>query len=352
MNFTNESLKIKKTNVFNLLKFIIFADQYNQMEYREKYDEPLKKNESENVVYEHVIFNISDLLDDVMKTYSSKSKEKNLIFKLVKDPKLPKKIIGDPVKLNQILSNLLSNALKFTIEGGIKLTINVLPESDKQIKLEFMISDTGIGIPKEKHVAIFESCSQASSDTTKQYGRTGFGLTTCKNLIELQGGTLSFNSDLGRGSTFLFSIPFGVVNKLPESQKAENCETSLALEGKKILVAEDNKINFFVVNKFLTGWGIKVTHAENGQLALDRLNDENFDLILMDLQMPVMDGIEASKNIRNSEDEYLSSIPIIALTAALISENQEKFTDLLINDYILKPFKPQDLFERITKHIR
>jgi CheY-like chemotaxis protein len=137
-----------------------------------------------------------------------------------------------------------------------------------------------------------------------------------------------------------------------EQKKDESLENISRLEGKKILVAEDNKINFFVVNKFLTGWGIKVTHAENGRLALDKLKEDKFDLILMDLQMPVMDGFEASRIIRNSEDKRLSAIPIIALTAAMMSENEEKVADIKINDYIMKPFRPQDLSERITKHIK
>ena len=312
----------------------------------------LNKIESKKVVFEHIVFDIFSFLDDIIKLYSLRANEKNLTFEFVKDPKLPKEIIGDPIRLNQILTNLLSNALKFTNQGGIKVTINVLSQTGKQIKLEFMIADTGIGIPKEKHAAIFEGYTQASSDTTRQFGGTGLGLTISKNLVDLQSGTLSFTSEPGRGTTFLFTLPFGVPEKHSEPQKVETTENSSALVGKKILVAEDNKVNFFVVNKFLTGWGIKVTHAENGQIALDKLQEENFDLILMDLQMPVMDGIEASRNIRNSKDEHISSTPIIALTAALISENQEKFTDLLINDYILKPFKPQDLFDRIARHIR
>lgn len=139
--------------------------------------------------------------------------------------------------------------------------------------------------------------------------------------------------------------------KINEPQKTKLSGDISRLEGKKILVAEDNKINFFVVNKFLTGWGIKVTHAENGRLALDRLKEDNFDLILMDLQMPVMDGFEASRIIRNSEDKRVCNIPIIALTAAMMSDNEEKVADIKINDYIMKPFRPQDLSERITKYI-
>ncbi|NLA48097.1 MAG: response regulator, partial [Bacteroidales bacterium] len=129
-------------------------------------------------------------------------------------------------------------------------------------------------------------------------------------------------------------------------------ETYTGLEGRKILVAEDNKINFFVVNKFLSGWGVIVTHAEDGQLAIEKLDNEDFDLILMDLHMPVMDGIEATQAIRSSKDPRIRDIPIVALTAAIMSENHDRLDQLNINDYVLKPFKPHDLFERIKKHIR
>jgi CheY-like chemotaxis protein len=137
-----------------------------------------------------------------------------------------------------------------------------------------------------------------------------------------------------------------------QSQNVEVPESFTGLEGKKILVAEDNKINFFVANKFLIGWGISVTHAENGQIALDILEKEDFDLILMDLHMPVMDGIEATRIIRKSDNQKIKNIPIVALTAAIMSESHDKIEDLKINDYVLKPFKPHDLFERIRKHIR
>jgi CheY-like chemotaxis protein len=176
-------------------------------------------------------------------------------------------------------------------------------------------------------------------------------LAICKKLIELQGGTITIDSEPDKGSTFRFVISFGISEKAqpPTTEVPENFS---GLEGKKILVAEDNKINFFVANKFLIGWGISVTHAENGQIALDLLEKENFDLVLMDLHMPVMDGIEATRIIRKSENQKIRDIPIVALTAAIMSESHDKIEDLNINDYVLKPFKPHDLFERILKHVR
>ncbi|MCX6254394.1 MAG: PAS domain S-box protein [Bacteroidia bacterium] len=310
------------------------------------------KMESGKIIFEQTQFNLSDFLDEIMRSYSFRSKAKHLSFDIKKTGNLPEEVIGDPIRLNQILSNLLSNALKFTNQGSITVTIREIKRTGNQSKMEFAVSDTGIGISQDKHTLIFDSFTQASSDTTRHFGGTGLGLAICKKLIELQGGTITIESEPGKGSTFRFVVSFGVSEKGSRAQTAESTETYIGLEGKKILVAEDNKINFFVANKFLIGWGITVTHAENGQLALDILEKEDFDLILMDLHMPVMDGIEATRIIRKSENPKIKNIPIVALTAAIMSESHDKIDDLNINDYVLKPFKPHDLFERILKHIR
>ena len=310
------------------------------------------KMESGKIIFEQTQFNLSDFLNEIMRSYSFRSKAKNLSFDIKKASDLPAEVIGDPIRLNQILSNLLSNALKFTNHGSIQVQVKELDRTDHQSKLEFIVTDTGIGIPKDKHFMIFDSFTQASSDTTRHFGGTGLGLAICKKLIELQGGTISVESEPEKGSTFRFVLSFGILEKGVQSQNVEVPESFTGLEGKKILVAEDNKINFFVANKFLIGWGISVTHAENGQIALDILEKEDFDLILMDLHMPVMDGIEATRIIRKSDNQKIKNIPIVALTAAIMSESHDKIEDLKINDYVLKPFKPHDLFQRILMHIR
>jgi PAS domain S-box-containing protein len=310
------------------------------------------KMESGKIVFEQTQFNLIDFLDEIMRSYSFRSKAKNLSFDIKKENDLPVEVIGDPIRLNQILSNLLSNALKFTIHGSIVVTVKELSRNSNKSKIEFCVIDTGIGIASEKHSLIFDSFTQASTDTTRHFGGTGLGLAICKKLIELQGGVLSLESEPDRGSTFKFAITFGVPEKGASTFAADVPESFSGLEGKRILVAEDNKINFFVANKFLTGWGILVTHAENGQIALDILEKNSFDLILMDLHMPVMDGIEATRIIRSSDNPHIKDIPIVALTAAIMSENHDKIEDLKINDYVLKPFKPHDLFERILRHIR
>jgi PAS domain S-box-containing protein len=310
------------------------------------------KMESGKIIFEQTQFNLSDFLEEIMRSYSFRSKAKHLSFEIKKIGSIPEEVIGDPIRLNQILSNLLSNALKFTNEGSITVLIKELNQTANQSKMEFTVTDTGIGIPKEKHSFIFDSFTQASPDTTRHFGGTGLGLAICKKLIELQGGNITIESEPGKGSTFRFVISFGISEKGSKSSSIEMPENFTGLEGKRLLVAEDNKINFFVANKFLVGWGISVTHAENGQIALDILEKQDFDLILMDLHMPVMDGIEATRIIRKSDNPKIKNIPIVALTAAIMSESHDKIEDLVINDYVLKPFKPHDLFERILKHVR
>ena len=196
---------------------------------------------------------------------------------------------------------------------------------------------------------IFESYTQASDDTTRRYGGTGLGLAICKKLIGLMGSRIELISAPGAGSTFIFALTYEVDQAT--AKKADSKEELNSLKGKKILVAEDNKINFFVANKFLQGWGVEVSHAENGLIALEMLGKQRFDLILMDLHMPVMDGIEASHIIRKSENSDIRDIPIIALTAAIMSDSQDRIKGLHINDYVLKPFKPKDLYDKILKHL-
>jgi signal transduction histidine kinase/CheY-like chemotaxis protein len=310
------------------------------------------KMESGKIVFEQARFNLDDFLKDIMRTYSFRSKSKNLEFDIVKDTRLPSEVTGDSIRLNQILSNLLSNALKFTQRGSIHVILKELERSDKITKIEFQVKDTGIGIPNDKHDFIFDSFTQASPDTTRHFGGTGLGLAICKKLVELQGGIIDLESEPGKGSTFRFVLTFGMPEKSDKMPSNEVSESYSGLEGKKILVAEDNKINFFVANKFLTGWGVVVTHAENGKVALDILEKEDFDLIIMDLHMPVMDGIEATRVIRKSDNPRISNIPVVALTAAIMSESHDKIDDLSINDYVLKPFKPRDLFDKIMRNIK
>jgi len=310
------------------------------------------KMEAGKIVFEKTEFDLVSMLEDIKRSYSHRAREKGISFTVEKSADLPVSLIGDPVRLNQIISNLLSNAMKFTTTGGVTLKANVNERQNNRVLLEFSVTDTGIGIASEKLEEIFESYAQASADTTRKYGGTGLGLAICKRLVDLQGGTISVVSEPDKGSVFRFSIEYSLPDADAKINDQSTADTMKELVGKKILVAEDNKINFFVANKFLESWGVIVTHVENGSLALDEINKNEYDLVLMDLHMPVMDGIEATRIIRSSPDKKISRIPIVALTAAVMSEAQGKIENLAINDYVLKPFKPKDLYDRIAKHIR
>ena len=311
------------------------------------------KLELGNISFEKTTFNIFEFADELKRSYSFRADSKKLQFKFSMDKNIPAQLTGDPIRLNQILSNLLSNAVKFTDSGQVELMISRVSGSSKETVLRFCVTDTGIGIPADKHTEIFDSFKQASDDTTRKYGGTGLGLSISRKLVELQGGSLDIESIPGKGSSFFFNMQFTVPSGQENSiTKADNEERWDELKGKKILIAEDNKINFFVVNKFLSKWEVIVSHAENGKIVLDMLRDNKYDLILMDLHMPVMDGIEASEIIRNSDDPEIKNIPLVALTAAIMSEHETKLEKLHINDYILKPFKPRDLYDKILKHTR
>lgn len=310
------------------------------------------KMESGNLVFEKTPFSLRDFIDEIKRSYSFRAMDKKLSFEVLTDEALPDTVVGDPIRLNQILSNLLSNAIKFTSSGSITVELRETERKGNITRISFRVTDTGIGIPEEMHEKVFESYSQAAIDTTRRYGGTGLGLAICKKLVELMGSKITLKSRPGEGSSFSFTLEYELGEESQGRTRAELQEDYLGLSGKRILVAEDNKINFFVANKFLQGWGVEVTHAENGLIALELLGKQTFDLVLMDLHMPVMDGIEASRIIRNSENGIIRDIPIVALTAAIMSESQDRIKDIYINDYVLKPFKPKDLYDKILKHTR
>lgn len=311
------------------------------------------KMEAGSISFEKTKFDIYEFANDLKRSYSFRTESKKLKFKLSIDKEIPQYLIGDPIRLNQILSNLLSNAVKFTPEGSIEMGIKEISRSGNEIHLKFNVRDTGIGIPREKQSIIFESFKQAADDTTRKFGGTGLGLSISKKLVDLQGGSLNLESQPGVGSNFFFDISYLIATDRERTQNTEEEDQQWdELKGKNILIAEDNKINFFVANKFLTKWEVNVTHAENGMIALDYIKENKYDLVLMDLHMPEMDGIEATEIIRNSDNPEIRDLPVIALTAAIMSEHEAKIEKLNINDYILKPFKPRDLYNKILNHTK
>ena len=311
------------------------------------------KIEAGKMEIENIDFNLRNIINNLSVTYKISTENKGLYFNADIDPRMPNVVVGDPTRLNQILNNLLSNALKFTEYGGITFSVKVLSQDATSSKMSFIVHDTGIGIPKEKQELVFSSFSQASNDTTRKYGGTGLGLTISKQLAELQGGNINLNSEDGKGSTFSLDITYKhgkAVAEQTTSQSAKHAVVNKTDHTPSILLAEDNEINQLFVKTILKK-NFNLMIAPNGKVVIDLLNKEHFDLILMDLHMPEMDGYTATSVIRKMDDQEKRTIPIIALTAAAIKGEKEKCIAAGMDDYISKPFETQDLIDMIYKHI-
>ena len=311
------------------------------------------KIEAGKMEIENIDFNLRKIIDNLSVTYKLSTESKGLYFNADIDPRMPNVVVGDPTRLNQILNNLLSNALKFTEYGGITFSVKVLEQDATSSKLCFIVHDTGIGIPKEKQELVFSSFSQASNDTTRKYGGTGLGLTISRQLAELQGGSIGLNSEDGKGSTFSLDITYK--HGTAAAEQTVTASPKAAATNKTdyiphILLAEDNEINQLFVKTILKKQ-FKLMVAPNGKVVIDLLNKEHFDLILMDLHMPEMDGYTATSVIRKMDDQEKRTTPIIALTAAAIKGEKEKCIAAGMDDYISKPFETQDLIDMIYKHI-
>ena len=259
---------------------------------------------------------------------------------------------GDSVRLNQILTNLVGNAIKFTEKGKVVLRYKQIASTSKNCTIEFCIEDTGIGIASGEQGKIFEGFSQANKSISSNFGGTGLGLAISKKLIELQGGKLSMKSQLGVGSEFTFYLTFETIayDSLSIKPNQSLNVKSDNLNGMKVLMAEDNNINVLVLRRFLEKWGVNYEVAANGKIAVQKIKETEFDLILMDIHMPEMDGEEATKIIRADANEKIKSIPIIALTANASVEIQHKLLANGFTNYISKPFNPDNLFKLLKKY--
>jgi len=313
------------------------------------------KIESGSITINKSEFSLSELLDGLKINYLNKADKKGLYFIINKDSAIPDILIGDLTRLHQILHNLLSNAFKFTDNGYIKMDISYKETETNTIDVTFKVSDTGKGISEDKLDIIFNKFTQENSTIAQQYGGTGLGLSICKQLIALMKSNLFVKSSLNKGSTFWFTISFqtkpsikSVYNNPPMSIHKDHKWSDTSLKGIKVLVVDDNKINSLVISKIFRTWGIHFAYATNGLEAIEFFKSTTFDLILMDLQMPKLDGFDTSRIIRllESEEEYT---PIIALSASSNTNTIEKIKTVGMNDFIRKPFKPTELFRAITR---
>lgn len=295
---------------------------------------------------------MGNVLDGIQSIFRTKAKAKNIRFTIKKDNSLPDFLIGDSIRISQILTNLVNNAIKFTEQGKVTLDIEVAEQTKDSCVLAFEVSDTGIGIPPDKQTKIFSSFAQANTYTTKKYGGTGLGLAICKRLVEIMGGELSVESEVDRGSTFRFYLNLKKVKSIKTGQVkqivAEGGSTvKQNLKDIRVLVAEDNLVNTMVIKKFLAKWQADFEIVENGQIAFWTAKQEKYDLILMDLQMPVMNGFEASKLIRESDDSLNRNTPIYALTASAGIDIKTEIEKFKIDGIIQKPFNPDELLQKL-----
>lgn len=304
----------------------------------------LAKVDAGKMSFEEIPFKMSSSISAMMHLFETKVQEKNI--KLVKeyDDRIPEVLLGDPVRLHQIILNLVSNAVKFTSKGKITVAVQLLKDDEENAIIEFTVSDTGTGIPEDKTEKIFEKFHQASSDTSRLYGGTGLGLAIVKQLVESQGGNIRVKSKVGEGSVFSFTLRF----KKTDTAAAEETEIlEIDTENKniKVLVVEDIALNQLLMKTLLDDFGFEREIAANGKIAIEKLNEKNYDIILMDLQMPEMNGFEATEYIRNTMH---SKIPIIALTADVTTVDLEKCKAVGMNDYIAKPVDERILYTKIV----
>ncbi|MCZ2798657.1 ATP-binding protein [Vibrio alginolyticus] len=318
------------------------------------------KVEAGKVELEYTSYDLRELLDDVISLHSVKAKQKNLQLLSDIDPHLPMEVQGDATRLKQVLNNLLSNAIKFTERGHVKLLVALSRLDGETAHIRFRVVDSGIGIAKEHQQAIFERFQQADGSTTRKYGGTGLGLAIAAQLVNLMGGEIQLTSELGLGSCFEFSIPVAVINaqstytdqlNVLDFRKAEDNEISPQDNDKPwVLVVEDTIVNQKVVRIMLEKLGVRVSVANHGEEALQLCDQQPFDLIFMDCQMPVMDGFIATERIRKM-GEWGKHVPIIALSANVIKEDQRHCFDVGMNEFVAKPVTKTRLQQIFEQHL-
>ncbi|MBD1396171.1 PAS domain S-box protein [Pontibacter sp. JH31] len=306
------------------------------------------KIEAGKMELESIPFNVVDVVHAAFQVQRYKAEEKEIALQLG-ELKLEHTLLqGDPYRLNQVLLNLLNNAVKFTEEGSVTLSARTLEETASTLTIEFSVADTGIGVPECKHEVIFEGFTQAYSSTTRKYGGTGLGLSICKNLVERQGGDIWVENNEAGGSTFKFMLTYPKSSE-KELPAKENVVTDFkSLGSVRVLLAEDNEVNVFLAQSIMEDWGFSLDVALNGVDAVHMMQENDYDIVLMDIQMPLLSGIDATLQIRDLQDSRKASIPIIALTANALKGDAEKYLQAGMNDYLSKPFDEGVLFNKIA----
>jgi len=311
------------------------------------------KIESGSVTFEETSFNLKEDCYHIFKLFRTRAVEKNIDFRFMPDPQGELKLEGDVARLNQILTNLISNAIKFTEEGQVDFGYTIKEETEDAFQVDFFVKDTGIGIQESQQEKIFEYFYQGNESISKRYDGTGLGLAISKKLVEMQGGKIFMESTPGKGSTFTVTLNFEKHIK-PVKERTKNAavqeQAEEVLAGMRILVVEDHPVNALVLTRLLTKWHVTWVLAKDGFEALEAIEKEDFDVVLMDIWMPNMDGLQALKLIRQLPRQKTQTMPIFAFTADASSESLERFMESGFNGYITKPFNPKNLFHLLEQH--
>jgi signal transduction histidine kinase len=303
------------------------------------------KIESGKLEFSNYRFNLMDFMLSFENAFKIQFGDKGIRYVADVDARLNEfDVSADDMRLRQVLNNLVSNALKFTHQGSVTISASIIAKDTKNVDVLFSVADTGIGIEKHQQEKIFESFSQADTATTRMYGGTGLGLSISRNIIQLMKGDLFLNSEIEKGSNFYFKLQFPVL-QLQEKKSVKSLDYNPErLKGLKVLIAEDNAVNMMVVRKILEKKGVQVTEVSNGELAVAKNIAYPFDLVLLDLDMPIMDGKTAVREIRKTNKQ----IPVLAFTAAVYENIQQDLIDNGFTDYVFKPFKAEDLFRKMA----
>ncbi|MBC7903025.1 MAG: response regulator [Gemmatimonadaceae bacterium] len=295
---------------------------------------------------EKTTFNLRSLVDNVHNLFKNQFEEKNVGLEIVFDEKLEQNYVGDQTRLGQVLSNLISNACKFTSKGKVVVSVTHIAQNSNACTIRFSVQDSGIGIPEEKQQLVFDSFTQVDTATTRKFGGTGLGLSISSKIVELFGGKLRLESSAENGSLFYFVIQLGIIHQQNPFVNEAAVKQLRSLTGLRILLAEDNPINMLVAKTVLSKWGIEITEAVNGREALDRYDESSYDVLLIDLEMPEMDGFELLDKVRKNN----ANIPVIAFTAAVYDNMQAHLINKGFSDYVQKPFRPEELHAKLARY--
>lgn len=306
--------------------------------------------ESENIRFNEKLFNVRVLINKAFKTFRYQASDKHLNYTVYIEKDVPEQVMGDEIHLNRILLNLIGNAVKFTDSGTVELHVKKIKDENHKTHLQFRVSDTGIGISKELQNSLFDSFSKAFLMTMAKYGGTGLGLTIVKKLTDFLGGSVDVDSKEGVGTIICVQLPFGI----PDEEQIRNVNKQVtgtgSFENVRVLVVDDHPVNRKIVMGMLGKMGAEVDEAEDGADALDKLSSADYNLIFMDIHMPVMNGLEASRKIRESNAAY-SKVPIVALTASAFDSDIEESRRAGMNDFLAKPFTYQEIINKVKSQL-